>query len=76
MIFAIKGNYNNIKGGYNYETHIITDMLENTPKNEIDKTLEWKYFSKNISEVEFISNAWSSSTETEWQVTKVLITLP
>ena len=42
--------------------------MVNAPNNEIERESEWKYFSKNISEVGFISTAWNGTTEVEWQV--------
>ena len=42
--------------------------MVNEPNNEIEKESEWKYFSKNISEVSFISTAWGGTSDVEWQV--------
>ena len=44
----------------------------NELNDAIERDMEWKYFSKNISEVTFISSAWESLTEVEWQVGCVL----
>ena len=43
------------------------DTWVNTPDDEIEREVDWKYFSKNISEVSFISTAWSGTSEVEWQ---------
>ena len=40
----------------------------NTANDEIETANEWKYFFKNISEVNFISTAWGTTDEMEWQV--------
>ena len=48
--------------------HNIMDNWVNTPDDEIEREVDWKYFSKNISEVSFISTAWSGTSEVEWQV--------
>ena len=48
--------------------HVQFDMLENPPNNEIDTTSSWKYFSKNLSDVSFLTTAWSANTKLEWQV--------
>ncbi len=32
----------------------------------------WSYFSRNLSNVQFLSSAWSSSTPIEWQVKRLL----
>ena len=48
--------------------HVQFDSLENTPNNEIDTESSWKYFSKNLSDVSFLTTAWGGSTRLEWQV--------
>ena len=48
--------------------HVQFDMLENPLNNEIDTTSSWKYFSKNLSDVSFLTTAWSANTKLEWQV--------
>ena len=48
--------------------HVQFDMLENPPNNEIDTTSSWKYFSKNLSDVSFLTTAWGANTKLEWQV--------
>ena len=47
--------------------------MVNEPSNEIERESEWKYFAKNISEISFISTAWSGTSEVEWQVECVII---
>ena len=48
--------------------HEILNIMVNEPNNEIQRESEWKYFSKNISEISFISTAWGGTTDVEWQV--------
>ena len=48
--------------------HEIMNTFVNTINDEIETENEWKYFFKNISEVDFISTAWEASEEVEWQV--------
>ena len=48
--------------------HEIMNKDINTANDEIETANEWKYFFKNISEVNFISTAWGTTDEMEWQV--------
>ena len=48
--------------------HEIMNKDINTANDEIETANEWKYFFKNISEVNFISTAWGTTDELEWQV--------
>ena len=48
--------------------HEIMNTFVNTINDEIETENEWKYFFKNISEVDFISTAWEASEEVQWQV--------
>ena len=48
--------------------HNVLDIMVNELNNEIERESEWKYFSKNISEISFISTAWSGTSDVEWQV--------
>ena len=48
--------------------HDIMDSMINTLDDEIETENEWRYFFKNISEENFISTAWSGTSEVEWQV--------
>ena len=47
--------------------HEIMNKDINTANDEIETANEWKYFFKNISEVNFISTAWGTTDEMEWQ---------
>ena len=47
--------------------HEIMNKDINTANDEIETANEWKYFFKNISEVSFISTAWETTDEMEWQ---------
>ena len=54
--------------------HVQLDLLEYPPSsssnlpNEIDDFSSWKYFSKNLSDVSFLTTAWAADTRLEWQV--------
>ena len=48
--------------------HVILNILENELNNEIERKPEWKYYGKNLSDVTFLSTAWSGNTRVEWQV--------
>ena len=48
--------------------HVIMNVLENPLGNEIDREMEWKYFSKNLSDVSFLSTAWKGNSKLAWQV--------
>ena len=48
--------------------HEIMNEEINTANDEIETANEWKYFFKNMSEVNFISTAWAATDEMEWQV--------
>ena len=52
--------------------HTILNTMVNDLNDDVEREFEWKYFSKNISEVPFISTAWGSSTEVEWQVERMI----
>ena len=52
--------------------HNVLDIMVNELNNEIERESEWKYFSKNISEISFISTAWSGTSDVEWQVRCVI----
>ena len=47
--------------------HEQMNVLENPLNNEIERNLEWKYFSKNLSDVSFLTTAWNANTKLEWQ---------
>ena len=48
--------------------HDIMTVLENPLNNNIERDLEWKYFSQNLSDVSFLTAAWNGNTKIEWQV--------
>ena len=53
--------------------HVIMNILENELNNEIEREPEWKYYGKNLSDVTFLSTAWSGNTRVEWQVCFIFI---
>ena len=48
--------------------HEIKNNLLNAHDNELERHEEWRYFTQNLTDVSFLSSAWSGSTRTEWQV--------
>ena len=48
--------------------HEIMNSLVNAFDNEIERIMEWRHFSQNLSDVSFLSTAWSGNTKIEWQV--------
>ena len=46
----------------------IKNSLANPHDGEKERHEEWQYFTQNLTDVSFLSSAWSGSTRTEWQV--------
>ena len=76
--FAYKARNTNVKvslykDGDSTPVVILDKFVDAIQKSVVDEG--WHYFSKNLSDVTFLKDAWDSSTEIKWRVSGFTITL-